>query len=199
MDVLGWLFGLISVVGTLSTIHYGRKSYALEQSRRKLDWDEFQASAQDLARQVVQTKFQPDVLYTPGLPGATFANLLRQQLPGCPPVFVGLNVWKAAAGSQPSAISGFWVLETSKWFVYVPEELASGKYERILIVDSFALSGDFLRTVKEKLVERGVLREQIKTLAVVTTKVALESFKGPDLFWMEVPDSSFYFPWGKAQ
>lgn len=197
MVALTWVFGTITVVSLLLTVYYGRRTAALERARRKLEWADLQVAAAELADRL-RDEFQPDFIFAPSLRGATFANLLIDQLNRDVPVLVGVTSWKA--GSRPLAICGGYVaLETSKWFIHVPQCLFEYRDSNILVVDDFVMSGDFLQRLRDAFVHDGLTLDRVKTLAIVTTRVAIRAHKAPDYHWMDTADDSFYFPWGKAR
>jgi len=195
---LTWAFGIVTILSLAVTVYYGRRAGQLERSRKKLEWSDLQASATDLAGSLARDRFEPDAVFTPGLRGATFANLLVGELERDVPVFVGISSWKDAPGAIATC-DGFFCLETNKWYVHVPDCLQKLPTAKLLIVDDFAMSGDFISGLKEALVSHGSVSGNIRTMCVVTTKVALHNHKGPDYYWMETPDDSFYFPWGRAR
>lgn len=188
-------FVVTTILGIALTTYFGIKSVRLERTKKSLDWADLQAAASDLGAEV--RRFHPEVIFSPGLRGATFANLLLDAS-GEVPVFVGVSTWKESAVGIKQ-IAGYVAIETKKWFVHVPEALFTVANQRLLVVDDFAMSGDFLEKLRELCISRGFKPESIKTLAIVTTKVAKDNHKAPDYCWMQTPDSSFYFPWGKAR
>lgn len=197
MDILAIVFGLTTLAGVLLTILYGRKSARLEKSRKKLEWSDFQACATDLAA-AVKRFFVPDLIVTPGLRGATLANLMIKDLGENIPVLVGASYWKEAPGPG-SAPTGYFHIETNKWHVYIPEIAVADSSKRVLIVDDFTMSGDFLEKLVACFLSAGFERDNIKTATAVVTRIAIQNHKAPDIHWMESLDTSFYFPWGKAR
>ena len=200
MDSLNIIFGIISVISFGTTIYYGRKSSNLEKQRKKIDWTDIQACANDLGKDLKKTKFKPDIIFTPGLRGATFVNLLQNEISKEIPVFVGISFWKENNKNfDLNLYEDFYTIETSKWFVLIPKILISQKKQKILIVDDYTMSGDFLQIITNLLVDNGIDKKNIKSMTIATTKVAIENHKEPDYFWMTTSDSNFYFPWGKAK
>jgi hypoxanthine phosphoribosyltransferase len=197
MDYLSWFFGGTTVVGLLFTIYYGRKSSHLEADRKKIEWADIQSCANDLGAEIKRS-FSPDAILTPGLRGATFTNLLAEKFGGAVPVLVGVESWKADVGAF-STLPSFITIETSKWYVHIPGCLLDFKERNLLIIDDFAMSGDFLERLKNLLISNGFAPGNIKTACIAATNVAVHSNKGPDYSWMKTPDDSFYFPWGKAK
>ncbi len=198
MDMLNVVFGLITIISFGLTIFYGIKSTRLEKQRKKLDWTDLQSCAKDLGNELKKTGFNPDMIFTPGLRGATFANLLQNEIVQQIPVYVGISYWKDSI-SKCELIDGYELIETSKWYVLFPKLPMCQKGKKILILDDYVMSGDFLKSTKKMLIDFGLDENNIKSMAVTTTKIAIESHKAPDYYWMTTFDSNFYFPWGKAR
>jgi hypoxanthine phosphoribosyltransferase len=196
MTVGGLVIGL---AGVLLTIFYARKAERLNSIRKRLDWSDLQAAASDLS-QKIRADFTPAAVVTPGLTGATFANLLVTDLPNQPPVYVGIRTWKEAAHSA-GYTSGSFRIETKKWIVEIPASVSAliESQGDILIVDDFAMSGDFLEMLRTELVAAGFRKEQIHSCSLAVTKVAIKNHKAPDYYWWIADDDDFYFPWGKAR
>jgi len=188
---------LVGVVGVLLTIYYARKAEELNRKRKRLEWADIQAAANDLGQRI-KKDFSPAAIVTPGLTGATFANLLAEEFMGQPPVFVGTRTWK----ESPYTIipdRGVFAIETKKWIVTIPEAIFEYCNGTILIVDDFVMSGDFLETLKDTLITSGFASDQIKSAAIAVTKVAIKNHKSADYYWWVADDDDFFFPWGKAR
>lgn len=190
-------FGITTVIGVLLTLYYGRRARQLELERKRLRYEDLQAAANDLGAKINKA-FAPDAVFTPGLRGATFANLLVAELKTEVPVFVGVSSWKDSA-TPISSVAGHRKIETNKWFVHIPESLLCGQYSSILLVDDFAMSGDFLQLLVATLTAAGIKKERIMTACVVTTKVAIQNHKAPNFYWQQTADDTFFFPWGRAR
>jgi len=197
VDWLNLLFGLTTVIGVALTIYYGGRARELERERQRLRYDDLLAAANDLGIKINKS-FTPDAMFTPGLRGATFANLLVAEIETEVPVFVGISSWKDSP-KPITTVAGHKLLETNKWLVHVPEALLSGSFSSILVVDDFAMSGDFLQSLVLMLTGAGIKKDGIKTACVVTTRVAVQNHKAPDFYWQQTTDDTFYFPWGRAR
>ncbi len=194
LAVVGTAFG---VVGTVLTVLLARRAERLNRERRRLEWPDLQAAASDLSRRILRD-FAPGAVFTPGLSGATFTNLLVDQLGDELPVYVGIRFWREN-GRLPDSLPGYSPVETNKWRVLVPEALLQGASEPVLIVDDFAMSGDFLEKLRAKLSEGGRDSAQVRSVTVAATNVAIRNHKAPDYYWWTADDDNFYFPWGRAR
>lgn len=197
MDLLTIIFGIISIFGIVLTVYYGKRSIRLEQSRKKLEWSELQSGTNDLAAKL-RREFYPEIILTPGLRGATIVNLIVSLFDINVPAFVGISLWKQNTG-HISEIRDFFHIETKKWHVFIPNGVLEHKDKKLLIVDDFSMSGDFIDGLKERLIKKGFSEDNIKTLSMATTKVAISNHKAPDYYWIKTENDDFYFPWGKAK
>lgn len=196
-EIMSWLFGIIGVVGVGLTIYYESKSRKLEKLNKSLSWAELQAGTHDLCKQF-RGNFKPEVILTPNLRGGIISHLVMDNYDYHIPVFVGQIFWRKLGG-EITRIPNHFEIETGKWILYIPEALLEFKDKRLLIVDDFAMSGDTLANVKQLLISKGFNPELIKTVSLVTTKVAIQNNKAADYYWKASEDDSFFFPWGKAR
>lgn len=196
-NYLNIIFGITTLLGFGATIYYGRKAIKLENKRKKIEWTDLQSSSNDLGNKLKKDKFSPDLIFTPGLKGATFVNLLQNELKTNTPVYVGVSYWKQENNGVLKE-DNFEYIETNKWYVAIPKNLLDQSEKKILIVDDFVMSGDFLDRLKKLLLNAGFKANNIKSMSVVTTSIAVGNLKAPDYYWFETPDLNFYFPWGKA-
>jgi Predicted phosphoribosyltransferases len=199
MGTLNIIFGIVTVLSLLVTIYYGRKASILETQKKKLDWSDIQTCANDLGDRIKQDNFIPDLIFTPGLRAASFVSLLETEFNNINiPTFVGMSFWKSSSFTS-TFIANHERLETNKWQILVPEAMLNLTDKKILVVDDFAMSGDFIISLKHLLINKGFKNENIKTATIAVTKVAKANKKCPDYYWIETNDNSFYFPWGKAK
>lgn len=194
---LSIVFGIFSVVSVPLTVYYGRKYRQAEMFSKTIDWPDLRAAANDLAEQVTRT-FTPQVIFAPGPRGATFANLLYSELRCRPLIYVGISYWKDDS-PLPKELPGFETIGTRRWILYVPQSLLALKDKTILIVDAYVSTGDCISEIHSLLLKNGFSENAVRTMSVVATNVAIQSGNAPDYFWRQQADSSFYFPWGKAQ
>jgi hypoxanthine phosphoribosyltransferase len=190
--------GVVSVVGTIGTIYYGRMTRKLNRERISFTWSELQAGARDLARMVKESSFPPEIILTPSVRGTTVAGIIVLEFDSGLPLYTCIQEDVHRPFSfQPD---GYTKVETSKWRIHVPEALRSHSDKKILIVDDFAMSGDALIEIRECLTERFGFREDaVRAATLVCTSAAKAGNKAPDFFWYKSPSPDFYFPWGRAR
>ena len=200
MDVINYIFGAVTIISVFITIYYGRKSIRLEKEKNKIDWADLQLAVKSLSRELVLRKFIPDIIITPGLRGATLANLLEQEFTYKKniPVFVGITLSKNTNNINEYS-KEYVKLETSKWVVLIPCCIFSMSGKKILILDDYVMTGDFLQNMIDSIVKSGINKQNIKSMALATTKTAIDSNKNPDFYWHITKDSKFLFPWGESK
>lgn len=194
---LTWLFGCISIVGIVLTVYYGRKSIILKRTRKKLEWTEIQTGTSELSAKI-KREYTPELILTPGLRGSTIANLFLNVFDTNIPTFVGISYWKENK-KESIKFRDYIHVSTQKWNVYIPKEILEFTDKKLLIIDDFAMSGDFLEKIKKLLISNGYSSNNIKTFCITTTNVAISNKKAPDFYWMITENDNFYFPWGKAK
>lgn len=70
----------------------------------------------------------------------------------------------------------------------------------LLIVDDFAMSGEYLEKLKECLIhELGFQPSKIRTLCLATTQVAVNNNTAPNYSWRISDSAIVYLPWGRPQ
>jgi hypoxanthine phosphoribosyltransferase len=212
LNFLGFAIGAVGtsvgIVGVILTIYYATKAVRsqeqvrrLEGLRKRLDWTEIQTAASDLAQSLLAKGVIPRAFVTPGLNGATFANLLRDALGSSAPVYVGVSHWKEDDPKDGNLLvedaAAYISLETSKWRVFLPRVPASVASGTVLLVDDLVMSGDFLVAARTALLSSGISR--VTTAAIVTTEVASRGKKAPEHSWLTTHETEFYFPWGRSR
>jgi hypoxanthine phosphoribosyltransferase len=215
LSVSEWVnvfLGILTVLGFGLTIYYGRQSAKsetklqelhneflhLERQKHSIDFQDILACANELKNELSMSGFEPDIIFAPGLRGATFANVLEDEFrKDSLPVIVGISTWTNFDCFKD--ISGYKILTTKRWQLLIPNILFAICDKRLLIVDDFAMTGDFLSILKSELISTGYKEENIKSVTIATTTVAIENKTAPDFYWHEPADSNFFFPWGKAK
>lgn len=192
------ILGILSVAGTFGTFYFGWQARKLNRERISFTWDELHAGGRDLAKQVKDSDFSPDIVLTPSIRGATVAGIVVLDLEIQTPLYTRIQEdrTRPTFGYVPSAHTR---VETTKWHIFIPESLRAHSDKKILIVDDFAMSGDALFQVKQCLEMFGFRTGAIKSATLVCTTTAIGGGKAPDFYWHKTPDYEFYFPWGRAR
>ena len=192
VGIAGTAFGAWGVALTISSNRKNRKL-------KTVTWADIQSATKFFWRKLKHQKFKPDFIITPGQKGGIVAQLVKDFYEGEIPIFSG---FLEAKDQECIKDENYLTLSTTKWHVHMPISLKTFEQKdkvRLLIVDDFVMSGDFLQLLKNTLVELGYLEQNIYSCAVAVTKVAMDANKGPSYHWKVVDDKDFYFPWGKAE
>lgn len=188
--------GTFAGIGT--TVYYQRKTQRLLDERNAVSWDELRSEARSL-RADVRRQFDPDLVLTPGVRGATVMNLM-QDVDENIPLYVGIREElrvpdEGRLAHDPVGYALF--SETAKYRHYFPEELLHRTDESVLLLDAFTDTGASLRTIRDRLVDAGYDPGSVKRATVLCSETAVEDGHTPDFYSLEV-SRPFYFPWGKA-
>lgn len=192
VGIAGTAFG---VWGVMLTISSNRKNRKL----KTVTWSDIQSATKFFWRRLQYQGIKPDFIITPGQKGGIIAQLIKDFYKDDIPILTGF----LKAKTQES-IKGenYFTLSTTKWNVYMPillKEFEEKDKIKLLIVDDFVMSGDFMYLLKNTLLELGYLEQNIYSCAIAVTKVAMDANKSPSYYWKVVDDKDFYFPWGKAE
>ena len=194
MNLITAISFLVGIAGLAGTIYFGQRSTNLQRRLRRFEWGDVEVGVKHLAKEV-SDRFEPDLIFTISAPGGIVSNLFvtyRQELT---PVYIGITLKKDDSRSLAFA-NDHYVLSTSKWRIAVPEALLRHHDKKILILDGSVVIGDAMTSLVNLLIQRGFERTNILTAALITTEVACRSDKGPDVYWLRVPDFDLYLPWG---
>ncbi|MDE7287691.1 MAG: hypothetical protein K2N55_12745 [Lachnospiraceae bacterium] len=192
IGIAGTAFGVWGVALTISSNKKSRKLKAVT-------WSDIHSATKFFWKKLKKQDFYPDYIITPGQKGGIIAQLIKDFYDHEIPILSGFleaNQLGGAGGENDFIVS------TTKWNVHMPisiNKFTEKEKVKLLIVDDFAMSGDFLHLFKNSLVELGYSESNIRSCIVAVTKVALDANKGPDYYWKVVDDKEFNFPWGKAE
>jgi hypoxanthine phosphoribosyltransferase len=190
------VLGATTVVGFGLAIWQSIRAEQLNKRERDLDWPRFRNATSDLARSIDRSDFMPDVIVALSERGAIVGHLVARELRRQVPIVTLAYLGKPDPGVE---LPGFEALRGTKAVVFVPDGLAELRGKRLLLLDDFVMSGDGLQRLRTALFDKGFDRQDIRSGAVVATKLSIVSKKGPDYFGREAKDFDFYFPWGRAE
>ena len=198
MAVAAWnvILATTTVVGFGLAIWQAIRAEQLNRRERDLDWPRFRSAAADLARSIDRSNFMPDVVLAMSERGALVSYLVARELRTQVPI---VTVAYLDRSDKKFDLPGYEPLNGTKATVFLPERFAELRGSRLLLLDDFVMSGDGLDSIIGLLVAKGFDRQDIKSGAVVATKLSIASKKGPDFYGRETRDFDFYFPWGRAE
>lgn len=181
----------MAILGLIGTFYYGLKSTRLERLLRTFTWEDIDAGVRVLLRKI-NRQGAPDAILTLSIPGQIISSLMMIHTLSPKAEYRSIRL---DASSDPDK-AGLIVVRTSKFAVGISREIAKNKAGRVLIVDSAVITGDLLSETVLALVNAGIERERIVTAALLVTEFAIESEKGPDIYWQRIRDTSYRLPWG---
>lgn len=191
------ILGLLTVLGATGTFYFGFRARSLRKEIRTFSWHDIHTAARSQMRAALK-EFHPGIIVTMSGPGAIVANIAMQEEPDCYlPIFM-IDARHLHAPEYCVKLSDRYLVSTSRWMYYIPENLFQYKDTRILLFDDCVVTGDTLHMIVNLFIEKGFSKENIRTAALVTTEIALQSAKGPDFYTYVVPDGNFYMPWGRG-
>lgn len=191
---IGGLIG--TFVGIATTIHYHQKTEALIEEKKQVTWEELRNEAKTLSSEIDEA-FEPDIVVTPGLRGATVANLMRGVYESLL-VYVGVREDKRMDHLLPSEPKGYvHVSETTKYNHYLPASVVDETDKKVLILDAYTESGQSLLSFENFLRDHGFPENNIRRATIFCSEESNRDGNDPDFYSIEI-SSPFYFPWGKA-
>lgn len=183
---------VLSVVGFYMTI----KGVQAQKQAKSIDWSQMHSAAKSLCKDI--KKYKPDIIICPGQKGGIFAQLIVDNLELSIPIYTGFMV-TVSENIDSSMTDNYFNIDTTKWHVFLPLSIKKTINSKVLIVDDYVMSGDFLFKLKDKLIEFGYDGNRIRSCSIVTTNVAKLAKKAPNYYWKIVDAEECYFPWGKAK
>lgn len=199
INIASFIIGIVGTASGIVGVYLTIRSNKKNKQMKNITWNDLLLATKYFYKKLQQQNYVPDIIVTPGHKGGIVAQLLSDYY-GLPiPILAGVIFPSKYANIN---IEGYTLLNTSKWNVYIPKIVFSIDHredKKILIIDDFVMSGDFLHSLRQKLKEYNYNDNNIKSCAVAVTQVAVDSYKNSDYYFKIVNDSGFNFPWGKAK
>lgn len=190
-SITGWLFSLLSLI-----------LYLKERKKNKtILWRDIPVATNSMVEKM-KKEFNPDIIFIPNEKGGILVNYLKKSLSNYIVCIFGVGIPKKRADLNKVLFikDDFYSFSTSKWYAYIPKCIEDYKDKKILILDDFAMSGDFLFSLKEILIDDlGFLKNNIRTMCLATTLTAKGNSKAPDYYWKIFDTTKVYLPWGKPE
>jgi hypoxanthine phosphoribosyltransferase len=189
------ILGITTVVGFGLAIWQAIRAEQLNRRQRDLDWPRFRNAASDLARSIDRSGFAADYILAISERGAIVGNLVARELRKQIPIITVAYLDKTDNTSLP----GYLTLAGTKSTAFLPAGLKDLHDSKVLLLDDFVMSGDGLCRMRDQLLAYGFAAANLRSGAVVATRLAIANRKGPDFFARETKDYDFFFPWGRAK
>lgn len=185
---------LLSAVSLFLFLKEKKKSVTIE-------WKEIPIAINSLS-ELMKKEFIPDIILVPSEKGGVIVSFLKKTLPTYTNCIFGIGTPIKRVNSNFAEFNSkdFYSLSTHKWNTYIPTFIVKYKSKKILIVDDIAMTGDFLYELKKLLIEQvGFDENNIKTMCLATTEIAIGNNKAPNYYWKKFDTSNVYLPWGKPE
>lgn len=200
MEVVSFIIGILGTALSAAGIWLTVRCNKIAKKSKTIGWSQFQIAVKEFTKKIKKKDFDPDLIITPGQKGGIIAQLIVDELELTVPICTGfLLPVNSPIYKEKSLNENYFVIKTSKWYVFLPKFIEYTKEQKILIVDDLVMSGDFLHDLTNMLVKLGYCEENIVSYSIATTDVAIMANKAPKYYWRKVEASDSYFPWGKAK
>lgn len=175
---------------------YHERIKRMSEIHRRLDWTDVEDAARETARWLSDKKKNDfDFIFAPGPRGAIFGQRIIHCLDRDVPIVVGVT--RPIDQKSKKLYSTPLPIENHDWFVELPSIIESLRSSSILIVDDYARGGNFMSSMKERLIKDGFDESKITTVVMISMKHAFEA-RRIDFAWDIYQKDDFRFPWGKA-
>ena len=167
-----------------------------EEELVSINWNDMQNAAKHLAMQI-KKDFTPDFIITPGQKGGIFGYLISEFYDTEIPIITGYLISQTEL--KPTLYENNLLIENDKWYLVLPNEILVRSNQKVLIVDDCVFGGTTMSQLKNLLLNNGYMKENVKTCALVASKLTYNHKKIPDYFWKPTLSDDFFLPWGKAK
>ena len=206
MNYISIIVSVLSILATIASLIYAvycnKRAKRKERDNQSVKWTDLPVAAQDMAKKI-KHEFLPEVIYAPSEKSGILIRLLKTHWDMFIPSITGFGMRKDDYTTSEEAKiinrdNNYHSFVTSKWRSYIPKQLFEYKDKKLLIVDDFAKSGDFIDKLIDVLVQKGFQRSNIKVFCLATHEVAIDNRETVDFYWRKT-QSSIYMPWGKTE
>lgn len=200
LDIIGsYLITIFSIGVTLNST---QKSKILEKRLKTMTWEEVIIAINCLYKKMKKDGFEPDIIIAPGARGAILAELLLDKLSHDIPIYTGVSLLGEGTNMNDNFTNSNEYEKINirdDWDIFIPELVFCIKSDKkVLIIDDFTIAGDFPRELKNKFLQNGFSKNQVKTMYLIITYAVKESKKEPDYYYKVAESQEYYFPWGRA-
>lgn len=186
MTFIGWMSTIISVMSSIW--FYIRK-------RKGISWRGVKRGIKELAKKVEQIK--PDYIITFSGRGAIVCSLTVTELDNKYPVYMCLL--KRRYNDVFLKPQNWTCFDTSKWTIFVPDEVLNFKNKKILIIDDITNSGETIEKLTQHLVKNGINKKNLFSMALIANEDVLSRIHIPQEYWKKANISEYSVPWGKTE
>lgn len=191
-DLLNIISLFIGAMGLYLTWSSNQKA----KESKTIDWAQINTGLKHLSKRLKNSNFSPDYILAPGARSGIIAQEMAGFFDENIPVLIGYVSREPILNG--TAEDKFIIVRTSEWYVYLPPCVKDFSDKKVLIVQDWVRSGEFLLLVKRKLKELEYKEDNIKYCSIAVTQTPIDRNNAPDYYYKKASDEC-YFPWGKAR
>ena len=190
MSVIGWI---ATILGLPSAIYF---IYSRVKYRKNISWKKIMKEGiVDLAEKA--KKINPDYIITFSGRGAIVCSLVVTELENKYPVYMCLLKRRYIDDFlDPKNWTSF---DTSKWTIFVPDEVLNLKDKRILIIDDLTNSGETIEKLTQHLIDQGISIKNLFSMALIANIDVFSRLHIPQEYWKKLDVLEYNVPWGKTE
>lgn len=189
MNRIGWI---VTILGGPSAIYF---IISQVRNRKNFSWRKVRKGIKELTKKI--EKINPDYIITFAGRGAIVCSLMVAELDNKYPVYMCLL--KRRYNDNFLNPKNWTSFDTSKWSIFVPDEVLSFTDKKILIIDDITNSGETIEKLTQHLEDNGIKRENLFSMALVANEDVLSRLHIPQEYWKKVNISEYNVPWGKTE
>lgn len=190
MNAIGWRF---TVLGGPSALYF---IYTKVKYRKNISWKKImKKGVVDLTQKV--KKINPDYIITFSGRGAIVCSLVVTELENKYPVYMCLL--KRRYNDDFLNPKNWTSFDTSKWTIFVPDEVLTFTDKKVLIIDDLTNSGETIEKLTQHLIDYGISSQNLFSMALIANIDVLSRLHIPHEYWKKVEISEYNVPWGKTE
>lgn len=189
MAKIGWI---VTILGCPSALYFIISSI---KNRKNISWRSVKKGIKNLVGKIDVIK--PDFIITFSGRGAIVASLVATEFDNKYPIYMCLL--KRRYNKSFLSPQNWSKFNTSKWIVFVPDEIFIFKDKRILIIDDITNSGETIEELTKHLTNKGIDKENIFSMSLIANEDVLSRLHIPQEYWKKVSISEYNVPWGKTE
>lgn len=189
MTIVGWVatvIGLPSAIGFIITAISKRKT---------LSWCKVKKGVHSLVKEV--NYLNPDLIITFSGRGSIVASLIVAELENKYPIYT--CILKGRSNDDFLTPNDWKSFPTSKWDIFVPDEILNYKNHKILIIDDITNTGETIQLLTEFLEQKQILKGKIFSMSLIADKEVCTRLRIPNYSWKKCDVSEYNVPWGKTE
>ena len=189
MQIVGFI---TSIIGLPAAIWFIIK---IIRPQKNLSWKE---TKKGITYLVAKTReINPNYMITFSGRGDILVSLILTELDNKYPLYTCLL--RRNHNKEYLKPTGWSCFTTSKWEVFVPDEVDKLLDKQVLIIDDLTISGETIKMLINYLQEKGMNRGNITTMTLLSDESVHRTTYIPTISWKSVKISEYNGPWGKTK